>query len=326
MPAVVSSLMSRLVDQPTATGAVDADVIDGDLLAALGRVVDPRARRGVRHRLAVILALGAGAVLAGARSLVAIAEWASDLPPTARTRLGIGRAVPCESTIRRTLQSVDADAFDAVLGDWLAARASQTEQRWPAIAVDGKTVRGARVGDGRAPHLLAAIGHADGVVLAQRAVDGKTNEITEFAPLLDGIDLTGVVVTADALHTQREHAAYLIGRSAHYLFTVKRNQPKLHAQLASLPWAEVPVADTTVDKAHGRLEHRTLKVTAVAAGISFPHAATVAQIVRKRRPLGSRRWQSETVYVITDLDQAGIRPDEIADLARGHWCVENKLH
>jgi len=76
-------------------------------------------------------------------------------------------------------------------------------------------------------------------------VDGKTNQITAFAPLLDRLNLTDVLVTADALHTQRGHATYLTGRGAHYLLTVKANQPGLLAELARLPWAQVPVADRT---------------------------------------------------------------------------------
>ena len=98
------------------------------------------------------------------------------------------------------------------------------------MAVDGKTLRGARNEEGSQPHLLAAAGH-DGVVLAQRQADGKSNEITAFAPLLGAVDLAGAVVTADALHTQRAHARLLRERGAHYLFIVKGNQPGLLAEL-----------------------------------------------------------------------------------------------
>lgn len=197
-------------------------------------------------------------------------------------------------------------------------------------AIDGttargaKTARGARIGDGRAVHLLAALEHADGVVLGQRVVDGKSNEITAFAPLLDGIDLADVIVTADALHTQREHADYLLGRGAHYLFTVKGNQPKLHTQLKALPWRDIPTVDVTSGKGRGRTEPRTVKTTAVADGIGFPHAATAVQVTRRR--LTGRKWRTETVYAITDLDQTQIHPDELADILRGHWHIENRLH
>jgi len=324
VPACVSSLI------PSAVGHDDrrqiVDLVPADLLRALSEVLDPRARRGVRHRLAVILGIGVCAVLGGARSFTAIAEWARDLTPAARARVGIGRCAPSESAIRRTLQRVDPDMLDRAVSRWLAAAATEPGPRWPAIAVDGKSARGARAGDGRAVHLLAALDHTDGVVLGQRVVDGKTNEIKAFAPLLDGIDITGAVITADAMHTQREHAEYLHLRGAHYVFIVKGNQPSLHRQLKNLPWREIPAVDLTRGKGHARVESRTVKITSVSVGIGFPHASLAVQITRRRRALTGHRWHTETVYAITDLDHVQIRPDELADIIRGHWGIENRLH
>ena len=127
-----------------------------------------------------MLALGVAAVLAGARSSVAITEWAHDLPVSARVRLGIRRRAPSESTIRRILQAVDLDALNAALSGWVAARLPTPLPSRPitrVIAVDGKTARGARRVDGRAAHLLAAFDHTGGVVLGQTEVDGKSNEL-----------------------------------------------------------------------------------------------------------------------------------------------------
>jgi predicted transposase YbfD/YdcC len=121
-----------------------------------------------------------------------------------------------------------------------------------------------------ARHLLAAFDHAHGVVLGQVEVGAKTNEIPLFTALLEHIEITYAVVTADALHAQRGHARYLARRGAHYVITVKRNQPGLHAQLAALPWRDVPVAYTKRERGHGRTERRTLKVTSVAKGLAFP--------------------------------------------------------
>jgi predicted transposase YbfD/YdcC len=114
--------------------------------------------------------------------------------------------------------------------------------------------------------------HTTGAVLGQTQVAAKTNEIARFQPLLDGVDLTGAVVTADALHTQHAHADWLVGvKHAAYLLLVKANQPSLHHQLATLPWSAIPVADHTRDRGHHRVELRRLQVTTVA-GIDFPHA------------------------------------------------------
>jgi predicted transposase YbfD/YdcC len=325
-----------------------------DLVAALATVPDPRARRGIRHRLVTVLALAVCAVLTGARSYVAIAEWAHDLPLGVRIRLGltVRRATPSESAIRRILQKVDPEALDRAVSNWLIARAnpptpdpaqpSAPERNTGSgtaliaappprvIAVDGKSARGARLADERAVHLLAALDTSNGIVLGQSVVDGKTNEITAFAPLLDRVDITDAIITADALHTQDEHARYLHRRGAHYVFIVKGNRPRLHQQLAGLPWRDMPAVDLTQDAGHGRRESRTLKLAAVrnavTGGILFPHAQLAVQIVRRRRPATSRRWHSETVYAVTDLSWQQIRADQLAEAIREHWHVENRLH
>jgi predicted transposase YbfD/YdcC len=273
--------------------------------------------------LVTVLAIGVCAVLAGARSYVAIAEWAHDLPVSVGLRLGTGRRAPSESTIRRVLQAVDLDALNVVLSRWLAARLpGPPPGRMRVVAVDGKTTRGARVEDRTQVHLLAAFDHACGAVLGQTQVESKTNEITAFAPLLDRIDLTDVLVTADALHTQRGHADYLHGRGGHYLLIVKANQPTLHAQLVGLPWRQIPLADQRHDRAHGRVETRRVKITTVGAGIGFPHARLAIQIMRRRRPIGSTTWTSEAIYAVTSLAWPQARADLIADAIRGHWQIE----
>jgi hypothetical protein len=140
------------------------------------------------------------------------------------------------------LQRVDPQALDRLVGGWLGARqppaaaAAGTATDEGAVAVDGKTLRRAVDANGRRVHLLAALHQQQGTVLAQRRVDGKSNEITGFQPLLDEVDLEGAVVTADALHCQRDHARYLVGeRHADYLFVVKENQPGLVAAISQLP-------------------------------------------------------------------------------------------
>lgn len=309
-----------------------ADRWGPDLLVTLSRVPDPRDSRGVRHRLVTVLAAAVCAVLAGARSYVAIAEWAHDLPVSVRVRLGIGRRAPSESTFRRVLQTVDAHALDTAVSSWLVERsagAHQANQTVRAVAVDGKTARGSRVPDRAARHLFAAFEHTSGVVLGQTEVDDKSNEITAFAPLLDRIDLTDTVITADALHTQDRHATYLHERGGHYVFIVKHNRPKLRAQLAGLPWRDIPALDLNQDKRHGRMESRTLKLTAIGSGIIFPHAQLAAQIMRRRRPntpTATGTWHTETVYAVTDLGFGDIRADQLAKIIREHWSIENKLH
>src|SRR6202035_269640 len=136
-------------------------------------VPDPRARRGVRHRLAVILGLALCAVLAGARSFTAIAEWAADADQATRDALGVTGVVPCESTFRRTLQAMDADALDEAAGGWAQRRTAPAAGTRRAVAVDGKTLRGSGVADGPGRHLLAALDHGYGVVLGAGGCRGQ---------------------------------------------------------------------------------------------------------------------------------------------------------
>ena len=203
------------------------------LFARLQALPDVRKARGIRHQLVSILAVAVGAVVCGARSFVAIGEWSGQLSPTMRRRLHCRRQPetgeyqsPSEATIRRTLQGMDAEALDRVVNEWMASR--HRVEPGAGIAVDGKVLRGARGADGRQVHVFAAILHGQGVVLAQRQIPDKTNEIPEFQPLLRPLDLEGRVVTADALHAQRAHAEFVVDeKKGNYVFTVKDNQPTL---------------------------------------------------------------------------------------------------
>jgi predicted transposase YbfD/YdcC len=312
-----------------------------DLLGYLAEIADSRHRRGRRHTLATVLAVAVAAVLTGARSLAAIGEWAADAPGQVLAALGVRRdpwtdafRPPGEATVRRVLARIDADALDRAIGAWLAAQPPSSPASPPpparsprrAVAVDGKTLRGSGHHLNPQRHLLAAMDHASRAVLAQADVGHTTNEIARFRPLLDRLDLTNTVVTADAIHTQREHADWLVThKHAAYLLIVKANQPTLQQQLRRLPWREVPVADHTCDRGHGRVETRRLQVTTVA-GLDFPHATQAIRITRRVRPLTGRRWRTVTAYAVTSLTAAQASPARLADWIRGHWGVEALHH
>jgi predicted transposase YbfD/YdcC len=320
---------------PTLTVVDDSDPLLGelaevpaapdDLLATLARMPDPRKPRGVRHRLTVVLAVALAATVAGARSFVAIAEWATDATPEVLTRLGVTGAVPSESTIRRLLQRLAPDELDALIGAWMLLRTSTIGGR-RVIAFDGKTLRGARDAAGNLVHLLAGLCQHTGTVLAQLAVGAKTNEIPMLTKLLDTIDIAGAIITADALHCQRGTAEAIINRGGHYILTVKDNQRNLRRQLKSLPWKHIPVLDTNIEHGHGRTAKRVLKATEIAAGIAFPHAVQVLQLTRTvtDRKTGGRH--TEVVYAVTSLSATDAAPGQIADWLRGHWSIENRLH
>jgi len=293
------------------------------LVELLASVPDPRHPRGVRHSLPGLLAVAVAAVACGARSFAAIGQWVGELDADLLAALGIGRGkAPSESAIRRAFTRLDAAKLDAVLGSWMWTRTRVVDQR-RVIAIDGKTVRGARTHDTTAPHLVAAYDHGHGVVLGQLAVAAKSNEIPAVRTLLATFDLAGVVVTVDAMHTQSDTAQLIVDGGGDYVFTVKGNQPKLYAACKALPWSQVPARRVT-SKGHGRRVTRTIKVVTAPAWVEFAGAVQVAQVRRTVTRKGKKTV--EVVYLITSADHHTAPPATLAAWVQGHWGIENKLH
>ncbi|MDZ5447212.1 ISAs1 family transposase [Micromonospora sp. 4G57] len=196
------------------------------------------------------------------------------------------------------------------------------------IAIDGKTLRGARRADGGQVHLLSALDTSTGIVLAQVTVAAKSNEIPAFAPLLDAVEqvlgsLHGLIFVADALHTQTGHAGEIAKRGAHLLIPVKANQPTLFAQLKTLPWAQIPVGRQTRDRGHGRAETRTVKAVTVntPGGIRFPQQAV--RITRTRTITSSGKTSRETADLTISLPPADAHPADLQEWIRREWLIEN---
>lgn len=212
---------------------------EGGLLEVLHGVTDPRSRRGIRHPFESVLALAVLAALYGMRSTEATAEWAGDMSKDLLKKLRCWCArAPSEPTFRRVLQRVDANEVDEKVGKWLEGLS-----KGKAVALDGKALRGSADGDVPARHLIAAITHGEGVVVAQKEVGEKTHEIPGAKPLLEPLDLEGVTVTADAMHTQTDLARFLVEeKGADYVFIAKGNHPTLHDDIAALNWGPFPTS------------------------------------------------------------------------------------
>lgn len=306
------------------------------LLHALSAVQDPRSPRGLRYPLAGLLAVAVCAVVAGATSVTAIADWLHDLDDIARARLGFRRGVPATTTMWRLLIRLDADLLATILAGWLRTRTRPIAHRpryRQVIAVDGKTLRGARRPDGGQVHLLSALDTSTGIVVAQVTVAAKSNEIPAFAPLLDAIEqvlgsLKDLIFVADALHTQVNHATEIAARGAHLLIPAKRNQPTLHAQLKTLPWAQIPIGHQTRDAGHGRRETRTVKAITphTPGGIGFPHAEQAIRITRTRTTIRSGKTTRETAYLTISLPATDAHPSDIQRWIRAEWLIENQVH
>lgn len=202
-----------------------------DLSQRLRKLPDHRKIKGRRHQFATILTIAIGAVLGGARGYTAIAEWSKRLHQSQlkRLRAKFNRhsnrfEPPSEPTIRRVLQSCDADAVESAFGNWLMEVSDKDEP----IATDGKTLRGALGEGGSQVHLLSALLQQSGVTIAEREVGDKTNEIPELPMLLRPLNIEGRVVSADAMHTQDKTARFIVEeKKADYIFTVKGNQGTL---------------------------------------------------------------------------------------------------
>ncbi|ANZ21627.1 transposase [Streptomyces noursei ATCC 11455] len=300
--------------------------VTGPLADRLAKLADSRCRRGKRHPFVAVLLIACSAVVTGARSFMAIDEWATDAPQDVLVRLGARTATalavripPSGATIRRVIK----DTCLGGLADLLGHDPAGTD----TLALDGKTARGSRLGSTPAAHLLAAM-TGTGLTVTQLRVPEKTNEITCFAALLNPYDLQGVTVTGDALHTQRDHARFLVEtEKAHYAFTVKRNQKNLYEQLRTLPWEKATAKFYERTTGHGRKDTRVVQVLTVTdLGVNFPHAPQVAKVVRHRTDTKTSKQSQETVYMITDLTSRQASPERIAKILRAHWVIENRLH
>jgi predicted transposase YbfD/YdcC len=387
--ALCAAFDSPLITDRQNRAAVDINTLDidgpGGLLAALGRVPEHRKARGIRHDLAAVLAVATAAVLSGADSTTAIAQHARTLTQPALATLGIRRnkrthtyVAPSYQTLRRAIRSIDAHALDTAVSDWLhtqvsAGRLSTSQLTALVIALDGKTVRGAKDANGNQLHLFAALVHDEATVIAQHPVDSKTNEITGFIPLLDQIaeqhhpepdqpttttdtdntdsdstrtgstgentpdpapgkgKLHNVIVTADALHTQRAHASYLREHGGHYVLIAKGNQPALFTALDDLPWTTTETGHREENKGHGRRDVRVLKVIDLHDPahqhhkVRFP-GARQAFLIERYRHFPDGTITAAAILGITSLTPEQASPADLAEVTRGHWHIEALHH
>ena len=295
------------------------------LLAYLATVPDPRARAGRRHPLVAILAMAAAAVLAGARSMAAIAEWAADAPQPVRAALGARRDRP------RPLRGPGRGHHPPHPGPPGRRRAGRRDRRVAgrprprprtarrrAVAVDGKTLRGARR-DGRpgppagrdGPRHPRGAGPTPGRRRARRGArlrsrcwpawtwPARWSPPTRCRP------------------TPTPPSSWSTGKHAHYLFIVKANQPTLLARCQRCPGIDVPVLDRTRDRGHGRIEIRTLKAVTVARLRLPARRPGHPGHPQDPRPCAARRWRTVTVYAVTSLAHAQASPARLADCSAG---------
>jgi predicted transposase YbfD/YdcC len=301
------------------------DIAPGSLLGLYDLVEDPRDPRGVRHPIGLLLSVATAAVACGNRSWEAIGQWAAEVAPERMDLTGARHGIPDESTFRRTLSEVDGQAVDNALGAWIWAHLPK-RPGLRAVAFDGKALRGAAPKYVTKPVTVALFDVSSGTVIAQRQVAKKSNEIPAAAPLLSRIPLHDTVVLADALHCQRDLAAYIAGRGGFYLLCLKANQGGMFDTVDAFDWAQAGINATDDTQGHGRAELRT--VTTISLGgaftLDFPEAAQVIRVERVRREAG--RESIEVVYYLTNLSFDHATAAQLAEWIRSEWHIENRLH
>jgi predicted transposase YbfD/YdcC len=316
------------------------------LVEVFSQVPDPRKRQGRRHRWLTLLCLIVAALASAQRTPRAIARWVHvhreelfAVLPASVSRL------PCEATLRRALALLDVACLEQALSAFApaclpgepASTAPVPAASPPPLqgaAIDGKAIRG--VGrDGHPCHLVSLVRHADARVLNQVAVAHKRDERSAVLTLLAGRDLSGTVITLDALHTLRGTARQIRAQNGHYLMIVKKNQASLYDYLDMLFKLPAHPADQEVwdtvgprtEKGHGRLETRTLICgNAHIEDVDWPDVQQVVRRECERIVLKSGKYSREVSYGLVSMrpDEAGAASSE--QLWRGHWTIENPIH
>jgi predicted transposase YbfD/YdcC len=288
---------------------------------------DPRVERNREHLLEEILLIAIAAVLSGAESWNDIAEYGQDKWEWFKTFLTLPAGIPSHDTFNRVFQALDPEEMERGFVAWVSSIARLTAGE--VIAIDGKALCGTReTGKKALVHMVSAWAEQNGLVLGQRKVDDKSNEITAIPRLLDALELAGTVVTIDAMGCQREIAARIVARKADYVLAVKANQGLLAEQVRdSFLLLRSDAVAEEIDCGHGRVERRKCSVIAdlslIERASEWASLQGLVRIESERYHKVSGKTEREIRYYITSL-----RPDaaRLNAVVRQHWGIENKLH
>ena len=323
------------------------------LLDMLASVPDPRKEKGKRHPLKAILALAVIAMMSGYRSYAAIAEYGRTYK-VLRKALGFRhKKTPCAATLYNLFHRLDINALEETLTQWTLAVLEnfgwRSEGSLTAVAIDGKTLRGSRKQSAKLTHLMSVVSHQLGITLTQKAMSEKSHELPTSLEILKSFDVSGKVVTADALLTQRSFCESVLASGGDYVLPVKENQKEMFQAIERLfqpppdaktfqsayqrlqaehqDWQETLDTIETSEKAHGRIEIRRLTAsTALNTYLQWPGIAQVFEYTYQRKHPRTGEVASKTQYGITSLQNSVATAADLLALRRGHWAIENKSH
>jgi predicted transposase YbfD/YdcC len=295
---------------------------------------DPRCGGKVEHRLIDILVIAICAVIAGAESWEDIALYGRSKVEWLGTFLALSNGIPAHDTFRRVFMLIDTGRFEACFEAWARSFGAILDRE--VVAIDGKTIRGSfDRGREQGPlHVISAWACDRGLVLGQRQVGDKSNEITAIPELLDVLDIKGGIITLDAMGCQRTIAAKILEKEADYLVTLKANQGKkftaVQEHCAATCFGRSPIhrpLHDEFDDGHGRLVRRRVFVCADAAELEplrdWPGLKTVLAVESIRTVNGSGKTEVEIRYF---LSSSAEQPEILATAIRRHWQIENRLH
>lgn len=310
------------------------------LYAYLAQVEDPRDRRGKQYALATLLVLMLLAKFGGEDTPSGITDWVAGRKELLTELKVLRRAkVPCHMTYRRVLQDILAsEELEALMSKYHQLRLQEEQEI--VLSMDGKALRGTiRRGETRGVHLLAVYVPQQGLVVVQAEVDCKENEIVVAPHVLRQVNLNGVIVIGDAMHTQRAASVQIVSDGGDYLWFVKGNQARTRWAIEKLFVHEVCNLQkgcalskdfqmvSKVNKSHGRIEQRTIMVSSLLNDyLDWPH---VAQVFRLDRLVWHCQYGGktrETIYGLTSLSAKRANPAKLLALTRTYWGIENGLH
>lgn len=302
------------------------------IIIVLKEVDDPRKPScNFRHSLVTIIFISLIGVLCGARDWEEIAQCAEGMAEWLGSYVDLSGGIPSARTLKRVFCLIPTETLACLLQN---IRGSIVESEGKIVVIDGKTLRGScgYAKEDRALHLLHAWSVEEGVCLGQVAVDTKSNEITALPHLIELLEVRGMVVTADALHTQKQAATLISSKGADYVLPVKENQKDLLEEVRlvfkdadSVDFRGIESAQSsTVEKSGGRVETRTyalIDADDLPLKHEWTNCKTIGRVIRERTKGG--KTSREERYYISSLE---LKIDTFSKAARGHWGVENGLH
>ena len=291
-------------------------------------IEDPRINRQKKHQLQDIFFISICAIICGADNWVAVEEFGVAKEAWFTEVLGLENGIPSHDTFGEVYAAIDTEQFSICFSRWVTDLANITEGE--VIAIDGKCLRRSidKASKKAAIYMVSAWAQQNNLVLGQVKVDDKSNEITAIPKLLSRLNITGAVITIDAMGCQKKIAKQIKQQGGDYVFSLKGNQGNLHDDVKTFFTSSLSpaVASVNYDGGHGRIETRSIRATADIAWLQERHDWNSLQsiiAVTAKREIGDKVTE-ETRYFISSLDAND--PKRLERVVRAHWGIENNLH